>query len=255
MEFRIARPENDEDSEWKKEKEEEHFLCAQNGDMLLAPYQCDYCWFVNLQRREANLVFPADKLLMAYIRQVNLDMMWAREESTVASTLGQFCKGRDLSLELGLTPVEVLVGPWPVEDSQGFQIAIDLLEASQQKGRNDKEYVQFDSIRKLRSAYANVFQSSPQVVHWNLLLKGPKGNSFALTNAPTDSLVFRMFMMGCEKRMGRLVIQELVFTVEMVKAMLGLWDQELESANVNGKRKRDIVIIGGALVVLAGGAL
>ena len=255
MEFRIARPENDEGSEWKKEKEEERFLCARKGDMLSAPFQCDFCWFVNLQQREANLASPADKLLMAYIRRVNLDIMWSREESTVASTLGQFCKGRDLSLELGLKPVEVPLGPWPVEDTQGFQIAIELLRASQRRGRNDRAYVQFDSIRKLRSAYANVFQSSPQVVHRNLLLKGPKGNSFALTNAPTDSLVFRMFMMGCEKRMGRLVIQELGFTVEMVKAMLDLWDQELESESVNAKRKRDLVVVGSSLVVLAGGAL
>ena len=160
----------------------------------------------------------------------------SREESTVASTLGQFCKGRDLSLELGLTPVELPVGPWPVKDSQGFQIAIKPIRASQQKGQDDKAYVQFDSIRKLRSVYANIFQSSPQVVHRNLLLKGPKGNSFALTNAPTDLLVIRMFIMGCEKQMGWLVIQELGFMVEVVKAMLGIWDQELESVNVNAKR-------------------
>ena len=255
MDFRIARPENDEGSEWKKEKEEDRFLCARKGDMLSAPFQCDWCWFVNLQGREVNLESPADKLLMAYIRRVNLDVMWSREGSTVASTLSQCCKGRDLSLELGLTPVELPLGPWPVGDSLGFQVAIELLRASQRKGRNDKDYVQFDSIRKLRSAYANVFQASPQVVHRNLLLKGPKGNSFALTNAPTDSLVFRMFMLGCEKRMGRLVVQELGFTVEMIKAMLTLWDQELESVNVNAKRKRDLIVVGAALVVLAGGAL
>ena len=192
---------------------------------------------------------------MAYIRWLNLDIIWSREESTVASTLGQFCKGRDLSLELGLTPVELPVGPWPVKDSQGFQIAIKPIRASQQKGQDDKAYVQFDSIRKLRSVYANIFQSSPQVVHRNLLLKGPKGNSFALTNAPTDLLVIRMFIMGCEKQMGWLVIQELGFMVEVVKAMLGIWDQELESVNMNAKRKRDLVVVGGTLVVLAGGAL
>ena len=56
VEFRIAGPENDEGAEWRKEKEEERFLCAQNGDMLSAPFQCDHCWFVNLQQREANLV-------------------------------------------------------------------------------------------------------------------------------------------------------------------------------------------------------
>ena len=223
--------------------------------MLSSPFQCDYCWFVNLLKREANSASPADRLLLAYIRRVNLDIMWSREESTVASTLGQFRKGRDLSRELGLPAVNLPVGPWPVDDCQGFQIAIELLRASQRKGRNDQSYVQFDSIRKLRSAYANAYQAGPQVVQRNLLLKGPRGNSFALTNSPTDSLVFRMFMMGCEKRMGRLVIQELGFSVEVVKAMLAMWDEELESANVNVRRKRDLVVVGGALVILVGGAL
>ena len=223
--------------------------------MLSSPFQCDYCWFVNLLKREANAAAPADRLLLAYIRRVNLDIMWSREESTVASALGQFRKGRDLSRELGLPPVALPVGPWPVDDLQGFQIAIELLRASQRKGRNDQSYVQFDSIRKLRSAYANAYQAGPQVVHRNLLLKGPRGNSFALTNSPTDSLVFRMFMMGCEKRMGRLVIQELGLTVDVVKAILSLWDEELESENVNVARKRNLVVVGGALVILVGGAL
>ena len=93
-------------------------------------------------------------------------------------------------MELGLKPIELPLGPWPVEDSQGFHIAIELLRASQQKGQNDQTYVQFNSIRKLRSAYVNAFQASLQVIHRNLLLKGPKGNSFALTNSPTNSLTF-----------------------------------------------------------------
>ena len=85
-----------------KEKEDKRFVCAHKGDMLLSPFQCDYCLFVNLLKREANGAAPVDRLLLAYIRRVNLDIMWSREESTVASTLGQFCKGRDLRRELGL---------------------------------------------------------------------------------------------------------------------------------------------------------
>ena len=230
-------------------------MCARMGDMLSSPFQCDACWFVNLLKKEVDSASPADRLLLAYIRRVNLDIMWSREESTVASTLGQFRKGKNLSRELGLPPVDLQVGPWPVADNQGFQIAIELLRASQRKGRNDQTYVQFDSIRKLRSAYANAYQASPQVVQRNLLLKGPRGNSFALTNSPTDSLVFRMFMMGCEKRMGRLVIQELGMSVEVVKELLSMWDVELNSEMVDIKRKRDLIVVGGALVVLVGGAL
>ena len=70
-------------------------------------------------------------------------------------------KGRKLSLELGLEPVNFRLGPWPVGDAQGMQIAIEMLRASQQQGRNSADYVQFESIRKLRSSYFNLYESGP----------------------------------------------------------------------------------------------
>ena len=162
---------NDEGAEWRKEKQEDRFLKARNGDMLSIPFQCDFCWVVNLTRREYNPASPRDRLLIAYTRRVNLDMMWSREESTVGSTLSQIKKGKSFSAELGLEPVGIAVGPWPVGDQIGFQVALELLRASQKKGRNDDTYVQFDSIRKIRSAYANVEQTSPRGVERNLLMK------------------------------------------------------------------------------------
>ena len=223
--------------------------------MLSVPFQCDYCWFVNLKRREFNPASPNERLLLAYIRRVNLDMMWSREESTVQSTLSQIKKGKSLSTELGLNPVGITLGPWPVGDTVGFQVALELLRASQRKGKNDETYVQFDSIRKIRSAYANVDQTSPKGVKRNLLMKGPRGRSFGLASAWTDSILLRLFMIGCEKRMGRLVIQEVGFTVEVVKEMMRGWDSMLELEEISVRSKRDIIVVGGALAVLVGGAL
>ena len=173
----------------------------------------------------------------------------------MANTLRQFRKGKELSNELGLAPVHVDLGPWPLEDNQGMQVAIEILRASQRKGRNDSAYVQFDSVRKLRAAYVNVYQTSPLAVERNLFMKGPRGQSFVLATSATDTVTFRMFMLGCEKRMGRLVVQELGFTVEVVLKLLEEWDKELESDSVSGPRKRDLIVVGGAFVVLVGGAL
>ena len=77
MNFRIARPENDEGAEWLKRKEKDRFLSARNGDLLSAPFQCEFCWFVNIKGKEASVEAPSDRLLMAYIRRVNLDIMWS----------------------------------------------------------------------------------------------------------------------------------------------------------------------------------
>ena len=55
--------------------------------------------------------------------------------------------------------------------------------------------------------------------------------------------------------MGRLVVQELGFMVEVVLKLLEEWDKELESDEVSVERKRDLSVAGGAFVVLVGGAL
>ena len=121
--------------------------------MLSSPFQCDHCWFVNLKKKVANDLALGDVRLLAYIRRVNLDVMWSSEPSVVKTAWQNLEKGKRLSAELGLPPVDICVGPWPVADTCGFQIAIEMLRASQNPGRNDSSYTQFDSIRKMRSAY------------------------------------------------------------------------------------------------------
>ena len=54
------------------------------------------------------------------------------------NTLGSVRKGMKVSEELGLKPQNICLGPWPVDDNQGFQTAIEMLRASQKEGRNDK---------------------------------------------------------------------------------------------------------------------
>jgi len=75
--------------------------------------------------------------------------MWSSEPSVVKATWKNLEKGRKISAEFGLPPVDIPVGPWPVADSCGYQIAIEILRASQNPGRNAASYTQFDSVRKL----------------------------------------------------------------------------------------------------------
>lgn len=72
--------------------------------------------------------------------------MWSRKKATVRNTLTDLTKASKLSLELGLEPQGIIMGPCPVGDDVGFQTAIEMLQASQKPGKNDKAYVQFDTI-------------------------------------------------------------------------------------------------------------
>jgi len=139
LEFQIACPENEEGVKWNKNQEDYCFLNARKGDMLCCPFQCDYCWHVNLMHRSARDCYTGDAILLGYIRRVNLDMMWSREPSTVGNHLKNLVKGRDMSLELGLEPISLSMEPWPAGDTCGFQVAIEIIRASQRPGQNAKD--------------------------------------------------------------------------------------------------------------------
>ena len=55
--------------------------------------------------------------------------------------------------------------------------------------------------------------------------------------------------------MGRVVLQELVFSVEVILEVLRGFDVELEAKDTEYKRKRDLVVVGATLVVLCTAAL
>jgi hypothetical protein len=189
------------------------------------------------------------------MRRVNLDVMWSREPSTVLTTLNTLKRAKKLSEELGFESVPISVGPWPVADTCGFQIAIEMLKQSQGKGKNDSSYVQFDSIRKFRAAYANAYSSGPARCLDNRKLKSDKGQLLSFVSGPTDSQLFTMFMLGCEKRMGRLVKQDAGISFEMLDRILENYDLELSDETTSIERKRFIVICAASFVILWAGAL
>ena len=206
-------------------------------------------------KAEANDWYPNDARILAYIRRVNLDVMWSREPSTVASTLNALDRAKRSSEELGLTPQVIKLGPWPIGDTCGFQTAIEMLKHSQGKGKNSDKYIQFDSIRKTCSAYANAYESSPDRCLDNRKLRTDKGQLMSFVKGPTDSKLFSMFMLGCEKRMGRFVKQDLGISFKMLEAMLELYEQELITDSVSKSRKRWVIICASAFVILWAGAL
>ena len=123
----MAEPENEEGLVWKKRSNQAKFLVGRNGDMLLSPFQCDLCWFGNILKRDPVRGELADDNLMAYIRRVNLDMLWGSQPYTVASTKRIFLKGLRMCSDLSVPPTYPELGSWPIGDDVGFTVALQLL--------------------------------------------------------------------------------------------------------------------------------
>lgn len=210
----------DEDGfDWRPPEMLLRFKTARDGDHLLTPFQCDLCCFRNLQQRDPLPTLPQDQLLLCCIRRANLDAVWGRESHTVAATLRGVRHMVRLWGKLGLAPTFPALGPYPVSDSLGMSVAIAMLMKTLEPGRYNVQYQQFETVRKLRAAFSNVYMASFEGVT-SLRTVGGDRAKHHLTHSPTQSLWFERFAQGCIRRMGQDVRQDWAIPLS---AMLGLF--------------------------------
>ena len=255
MAFHINEATNEVGTVWQREGDKDRFLTARDGDGWCNPFQCDWCWFWNLQGRGPLSDSHSDTTLLKFIRRVNLDIMWSREPTTVKANLTQLNKLKSIPGKIGLKGFDIPRGPWRVEDKVGFGLAIVMLRASQEKGRHDPDYVQFDTIRKLRSAWSNAHESSAWAEDNIVVLKGDKGKAYRLSSSPTESRLFYRFILGLESRMGRLVKSNIGLDVRILLEILNAYNRELAEKHVLWNRKRKVIMTGAYLVLCYGASL
>jgi hypothetical protein len=149
---------------------------------------------------------------------------------------------------LGLTPhLLKRTKKWPVDDQVGFGEAMLVLWQSLQKGKHVSGHQQFDSVRKIRSLSAGMQQARMEMGQDGLCFKDG-GKTFGLAQCRTNSTLFTMFMKGCERRMGRIVKQDMALSVDILLAILA----NLEESWRAGKEpaaKRNSVLLGACLVI------
>ena len=242
--------ENEVNLAWKKKSEVNRYKVGVNGAFLLVPFQCDICWFINLQQREPDLRSLSDLRILGYIRRVNLDVIWSRSPGTIANTKNGIVNliecWKDLGLEINLPKV----GPWPVADNIGFNVALAQLRYSQRGGQNRTTHLQFDSVRKLRTAYAHLHQvgrlaGNPDATNFKSL----KGEVLTISDSPTDSRFYQMFMRGLLLRMGRQVESNWGLDYRILLKILKNLEYEWHQDSTARDRRREITMLGSYLVI------
>ena len=189
-----------------------------------------------------------DSLLMKFIRRVNLDMLWSRERGTVNNLMTNYRKSVAADEELGLPSLFPQQGPWEVEDNQGFQVALRIVAASRSAGAHSKEYQQFDTIRKLRTLYSHLYESSAEAATRKIMLRTDGGREYRTTDCPTQSLFFTRFMTGLLHRMGKEVKTDRALDVRILLLILKNLEKDACEA-VEHKIKREAIILGFYLIV------
>jgi hypothetical protein len=158
--FHCYTPTDEEGFDWRPPEDKQRHTQARDGDNLLTPFQCDLCSFQNLQHRNPQPGSPQDDMLLCCIRRANLDAVWGREPDTVQATLRSAKHIIVQWRQVGLQPVFPALGAFPVKDLLGMRVAIAMLLKSLEPGRYHNDYQQFETIRKLRAGFSNIFMAS-----------------------------------------------------------------------------------------------
>ncbi len=246
--FYVHVPTDEAGCGWGSTDDHTRYHCARNGDHLLTPFQCDLCVFRNLQHRNPIADSFQDITLLCCIRRANLDSLWGRETLTVKSTLSAAQHLLRTWRRVGLHPDLPARGPYPLGDPFGYRVAIGMLLKSLEPGRHNKQYQQFETIRKLRAGFSNIYLSSLEGTSCLRTMGGDR-IKHALTHSPTQSTWFERFSQGCIRRMGQDVRQNWAITLATMHELLSLLDQEWRAPQ--NSAHQELVASIGAFSVIA----
>ena len=189
--------------------------------------------------------------MLMTIRRANLDAMWSLEPATIENNAREIKRGVRESKLVGLRPPYPPLGPWEVGDNIGFGLAIQMLLRSLDNGRRS-DYVQYDTVRKLVSAYANCYHASaggrPQLVS----LAKDKNKSY-YTKCEAYTPWNEKFRKGCVKRMGQESRQDLALPIAAFVVLLELLEKRKLNA-VKFSEEAFITAVGAFVVIGVGGS-
>lgn len=215
-------------------QDELKFIIGRTGDNLFTPFQCDLCHFRNLLSRDPVPSYAQDIRVLKCIRRANLDSFWARESRTVSKNLSEIKRGLAVASSLGFAhQLYPPLGPFPLEDSFGMGAAIVMLQRTLDPGKYNRDHVQFDTARKLRSAVSNLYHASVRGQEAVVMAKGTQ--KLLVTRCPTYGDWFERFVKGMHKRMGDDVRPDRALSHNILVEIMKDLDSEWEVAPAQEK--------------------
>lgn len=211
----------------------------------MTQFQCDLCQFRNLKLRDPS-ASGEDKRLMLCIRRANLDAFWSREPKTVNKNRTEAKRAMRHAETVGLYNVFPPMGPFPLADVCGMGVAVVMLLRSRDKGKN-KAHVQFDTARRVRSAYSNCYHASAAGLNSAVMAKDTR--KLVVTQCATYGEWFERFALGMNKRMGDQPHQDLAISIEVMLELMELTDRDWEQAD--NPQEKKLASLDGCFYVIA----
>jgi hypothetical protein len=233
-------------SVWRRKKRNQNaFKEARRGDDLMVQFECDWCVFRKLKGKLPDQTSPQDILLMACIRRATLDAFWSRAGSTVNGQASLIQKGMALSRLVGLEPPYLEPGPLPSYDHCGYGVAIQLLLKSREPGKYHTSHQQWDTVRRMSTAYGNQVRASGVANSSTFSVGEADGKKYSrICEDPCSSLWYSRFSAGCKRRMGQDWRPDKAITPEIMKSLMTKIEERLESKTLDASYRRRLVMAG-----------
>ena len=118
-------------------------------------------------------------------------------------------------------------------------MAVQLILQSNDSGNYAEDHQQWDTIRKLRTAYSNQVRASAEANRNALAVGDMEGKSSQRISAdPCAALWFQRFMAGCKRRMGQDWRPDRAISHQLMKALLAKVDEGMRTSKGSEERKR-----------------
>jgi hypothetical protein len=202
---------------------------GRNGDNLFCPFQCDLCHFWNIKKHDPFVSDLKDLNFLSGIRRANLDAFWARIPGTLKSNLTlmlRIVKVQDEAHGIPRGQMFFPQGPRPLGDTFGMMDALVLIDHSLNAGVNSST-VQFNTIRKTRSAMSNYEMTTAPEMRHTALVGYKKGERLGFTNTSVYSLWFDHFIVGFHVRMGDDTRKDRASSIELILAIQKFLEENL----------------------------
>jgi hypothetical protein len=158
-----------------------------------------------------------------------LDAFWSRRPETVKINLTLMLRIVKVQEEDHGIPRGHMFrpqGPHPVEDTFGMMTVVVLLDHSLNAVINVAT-VQFNTVRKTRSAMSNYERTTAPEMRHAALAGYKKGERLGFINTSVYILWFDRFIVGCHVRIGDDTRQDRAFSIKFILAMQKLLEEDL----------------------------
>ena len=154
----------------------------------------------------------------------------------MSGNASQIRQGIKHSASIGLTGPYYPPGPLPPHDHCGYEVALQMVLSSLEKGSYSTTHKQWDTIRKLRSAYSNQVRAAAISNFSSLSMADNKGAYSRLAPDPCGSLWFQRFMEGCKRRMGQDSRPNRALSSDLMRELLSCVEGKAVNATTIGER-------------------